>query len=186
MNPHIGQKLTLYVRDQSSGETIQEIVMEEITDADFKLEAYGILPGSSYNIDFYADLNGNGQYDAPPTDHAWRLLLSNVMGDEELDFSHNTSFTDIENSGTTLVENGLEQYGISLYPNPASDFAVVKSTYGLKSVIIRSVTGANLGVIDAYGNHELILPLENLDSGIYFLEVLTVNDNRNLLRILRK
>ena len=182
----LGEDQVRSQKDRSRPETIQEIVIEEITDADFKLEAYGIQPGSSYNIDFYADLNGNGQYDAPPTDHAWRLILSTVMGDEELDFSHNTSFTDIENSGTTLVENGPEQTGITVYPNPASDFAVVKSAYGLKSVIIRSVTGANLGVIDAYGKYELILPLENLDSGIYFLEVQTVNDSRNLLRILRK
>jgi hypothetical protein len=46
-------------------------------------------------IDFYADFNENGYYDPPPADHAWRLLLDDANGDTSLEFTHNTSFTDI-------------------------------------------------------------------------------------------
>ena len=35
-------------------------------------------------------------YDAPPTDHAWRLELNNAVRGDELNFAQNTNFTDIK------------------------------------------------------------------------------------------
>jgi hypothetical protein len=49
----------------------------------------------SYMLDFWADLNGNGTYDAPPVDHAWRIMLAGTAQDSTIAFTHNTNFTDI-------------------------------------------------------------------------------------------
>ncbi len=95
MTPHVGQMLTLYIRDLSTGTYLDTVVVGAIENADFDVESYVVEPGTSYLVDFYADHNGNGSYDAPPADHAWRLESGVAMGDVDLEFSHNTNFTDI-------------------------------------------------------------------------------------------
>jgi len=41
-------------------------------------------------------MDENGRYDPPPTDHAWRLEISEVTEGTSLTFTHNTNFTDID------------------------------------------------------------------------------------------
>ncbi len=94
MNPHVGQTLWFSVAEKESGKELQRL--QAIASIDFKLDVYGIEKGKSYKIDFYADHNKNGSYNAPPTDHAWRLELNDAKGDTTLNFTHNTSFTDIQ------------------------------------------------------------------------------------------
>ncbi len=97
MTPHLGQELTLFVKDLSTRETMDTVVMV-IEEADFDLKSYVIQAGRSYVADFYSDHNSNGMYDAPPADHAWRIETGEAMGDVDLDFQHNTNFTDISSS----------------------------------------------------------------------------------------
>jgi predicted lipoprotein with Yx(FWY)xxD motif/plastocyanin len=96
MNPHLGQMLTLYVRELPSGNYLDTVVVNPIENADFDVKSYILETGNSYTVDFYADHNGNGIYDAPPVDHAWRLETGETMGDLDIDFQHNTNFTDIQ------------------------------------------------------------------------------------------
>ncbi|RME02158.1 MAG: hypothetical protein D6814_00130, partial [Calditrichaeota bacterium] len=95
MNPHLNQKFELRVVDVASGHEIGRFRRFSLATPDFMAEIPGLRIGHTYSVDFYADLNQNGQYDAPPTDHAWRLMAENVQGDTQLDFAHNTNFTDI-------------------------------------------------------------------------------------------
>ncbi len=98
MNPHLGQMLTLYVRELPSGNYLDTVVVNPIENADFDVKSYVLEPGNGYMVDFYADHNNNGIYDAPPVDHAWRLETGVTMGDVDIDFQHNTNFTDIQPS----------------------------------------------------------------------------------------
>jgi hypothetical protein len=68
MNPHVGQTLKLAVVDKNTGVEINRATA--VAAADFMIDIYGIEKGKSYNVDFYADHNKNGFYNAPPTDHA--------------------------------------------------------------------------------------------------------------------
>jgi predicted lipoprotein with Yx(FWY)xxD motif/plastocyanin len=95
MTPHVGQMLTLYVRELPSGAYLDTAVIAQIEDADFDVKLFILEPGKSYMVDFYADHNGNDEYDAPPVDHAWRVETGETMGDVDIDFQHNTNFTDI-------------------------------------------------------------------------------------------
>jgi predicted lipoprotein with Yx(FWY)xxD motif/plastocyanin len=95
MTPHLGQMLTLYVRELPSGNYLDTVVVAQIENADFDVRSYVLEPGKSYMVDFYADFNGNGKYDAPPVDHAWRIETGETAGDLDIDFMHNTNFTDI-------------------------------------------------------------------------------------------
>jgi hypothetical protein len=94
MNPHIGQSLFFRVVDISDNSEVGRTSVV-VTSPDFSLKIGGIVPGGSYNLDFFADLNKNGRYDAPPADHAWRITLDTVKGDTTVPFAHNVSFTDI-------------------------------------------------------------------------------------------
>jgi len=96
MTPHIGQMLDISIRDitYTYEETFQ-YDLGAVPSASFSLDLPALRPGHSYNVDFYADLNGNGLYDAPPTDHAWRIKTGTVGGDTTIDFTHNTNFTDV-------------------------------------------------------------------------------------------
>jgi hypothetical protein len=102
MTPHIGQDLSLYIRNMDDGISIDSMVMM-VDNADFSVD-FDSVPAGDYNLDFYADLNQNGMYDSPPADHAWRIELAGFMADTVLEFAHNTDFTDIfPDSGSDTV-----------------------------------------------------------------------------------
>jgi plastocyanin len=93
MTPHVGENIYLSLTDKNSGFEIER--KKQIASVSFSVVFSGIEKDHSYNVDFYADHNKNGGYDAPPTDHAWRMELNNVTGNSTLNFAHNTNFTNI-------------------------------------------------------------------------------------------
>jgi len=95
MTPHVGQLLELRVENNNNSIEVDRIKLPSIPSANFSLQIVGLQLNTEYNIDFYADVNGNGLYNVPPTDHAWRITFTNSTGDVSQPFSHNTSFTDI-------------------------------------------------------------------------------------------
>lgn len=94
--PHAGQTLMVAVVDEAG-----DVVVQTDTDVVAPDGVYGftwtdiLAAGHSYRIDFYADHNGSGACDAPPTDHAWRRTTGVVQGDVVVDFQHDTNFTDV-------------------------------------------------------------------------------------------
>lgn len=95
MSPHVGQLLELRVEDDLTSEEVGRARLESISQADFQINIPGIMPDRQYNVEFYADFNQNGVYDAPPADHVWELKLESTNGDVSTEFTHNTDFTDI-------------------------------------------------------------------------------------------
>jgi len=116
MTPHVGQLLSFRVVDVSDNSEVgrNSII---VTVPDFELSVGGIQLDSSYNLDFWADLNGDGGYDSPSTDHAWRITLDSVKGDTTVDFAHNTTFTDVGwvNRITLALTNMTPHLGQNLY-----------------------------------------------------------------------
>jgi hypothetical protein len=92
-NPHVGQNLYLALKYKNGWEIERHNMMVET--ADFEVTFDSVMVDSSYMVDFWADLNNNDKYDAPPTDHAWRITVDSVKGDTTVSFAHNTDFTDI-------------------------------------------------------------------------------------------
>ncbi|WP_297098722.1 T9SS type A sorting domain-containing protein [uncultured Draconibacterium sp.] len=168
MTPHIGQSLNLWVIDESDGEELftTEVTVEE----EFEIVAYGIETGKSYTIDFYADHNSSGSYDAPPTDHAWRLELNNVAGDTVLNFSHNTNFTDIFN--VTSVSD-LQLNSFTMYPNPASDKVTLEFDDLNNNVLVRmiDISGKTRSVSQTNIGNRTELDISHLPQGLYFVQL---------------
>ncbi len=180
MNPHIGQMLVLYVVNSEDGIVVDTVTIDEITEADFSVHSYSITPGNTYNINFFADFNNNGLYDAPPVDHAWQLVLENPTGDTTLEFVHNTNFTDIfPATSAPLVENQT----FRMYPNPAKDNVWIEtnnfnaSEYTLS---VYDITGRLAKVESITRNNRIEVKVHSLNKGIYFIQLQSVSDKKTM------
>ncbi len=169
MNPHVGQYFWVGLVDQESGSLTDSI--ETTAEVDFMLHFYGIEIGMSYTIDFYADHNQNGMYDAPPTDHAWRLELENVMGDTTLTFAHNTDFTDIFGT-TSALSYKIQDF--NFYPNPVDDIITIDLKSGsenIRDISVYDLAGKKRVIQSKTFNNQHHLNVSFLNSGIYVLEI---------------
>lgn len=174
MVPHVGEMLTLYLKQMDTGDYKDTVVVASIPDPTFDVVSYKIMPGISYDIDFWADHNKNGMYDAPPTDHAWRVKLSDVMGDTIVDFAHNTNFTDIFSTTLAQILPGDPAKPL-LYPNPATEsisLAIPENYPTVRQVNIYSITGALIqqkvysGITGVKS-----FDISRFNDGIYFMEI---------------
>ena len=183
MTPHLGQMLTLFVRDLASGDYLDTLVVDQIEDAGFAIESYVIETGGTYLIDFYTDHNGNGMYDAPPVDHAWRLETGEALGNLDVEFAHHAEFTDIfETTGLDFSTRGFD---LTIYPNPATDMFKVVSDEAIESVSIISLTGATLMNIEHIGSSYLEVSLDGIPSGVYIVEVKTSGSLSQIGRLVK-
>ncbi len=183
MNPHVGEILHLAVIDKNTGTEVDRISVT--AEVDFMVDVVGIENGMSYNVDFFADHNNNGVYDAPPADHAWRLELNDVKGDTTLNFQHNTSFTDINWITTSVSER--QDLSFNMYPNPASDKVTIETNE-------MSGTEIHLSIFDINGilKYNEVQPFKNkfevnikdLNSGIYFIS-LKSKDKQKMLKLVK-
>ena len=94
MTPHVGQRMGIRVVNSTSGAEAANVTILSIPSAAFTQEIMCLEAGQTYSVDFYADLNGNGMYDAPPMDHAWRRSVEGGS-DQTIQFTHVLEFTDI-------------------------------------------------------------------------------------------
>lgn len=103
MDPHVGQVMEFSVA--SAENLYSRAVLDPLPSAQFAFVINNALPEQALRFDFFADLNGNGNYNPPPADHAWRVTLPDT-GDAVVNFTHNISFTDI--SDTSTSDSGSE------------------------------------------------------------------------------
>jgi hypothetical protein len=94
---HEGQLFKLRVVNSATGVEVGEYENEEITVPNFTAFFNNILKsGESYNIDAFADYNNNKLYDPPPVDHAWRIVITNVIVNKTVTLRHTPQWVDIE------------------------------------------------------------------------------------------
>ena len=173
MTPHVGQMMTLYVKDLATGMTINTVVIPSVVGPVFDISSWAIEPTKSYAIDFFADYNRNGVYDAPPVDHPWRLMLNNVKRDTILNFVHNTNFTNISLPTASRVLAGIGN--IRLYPNPASQYIellVPATNEKINSLKVYSITGTLVDQKVVSGSVESFkYDISGFKNGVYFMEI---------------
>ncbi len=197
MTPHLGQLIELRIVDRNSNEEIGRVKLDEILVPDFAVSVPQIEDGHNYNIDFYADLNNNKIYDTPPTDHAWRLELNNAAGNYITNFTHNTTFSDIQWPVPTNVENENlipEKFALNQnYPNPFNPATAISYQLSAKSKVelkVFDILGKEISTlvneIQSAGNYKLNFDASNLPSGIYVYQIKTENFIQSKKMILMK
>ncbi|MCF8226471.1 MAG: T9SS type A sorting domain-containing protein [Bacteroidales bacterium] len=173
MLAHVGQLFKLYIRYQSNFETIDSIIVEELAGPDFQLQSDAIISGDSYYIDFFADMNENGSYDAPPEDHAWRIRLDEVSGDTTIEFTHNSNFTDISQGGTTAVDLAQAEDRLNVYPNPSNSHLYLDAGSMISEVKILTLSGVTIKRWPAQKGSSQTIQLDGIMPGAYLLRVNT-------------
>jgi hypothetical protein len=175
---------TLFVKESGTQAYLDTLVLESISEEAFDLESYVVEPGTSYEVDFYSDHNGNGVYDAPPTDHAWRLETGVISGDMDLDFQHSTEFTDI--FATTGIGDTHTGMAFLVYPNPATNLLQIESEQHIGSVALYDLRGAKVKEIPGAQQLSLSFSLEDIPSGMYFVEVRSSSGNKAVSQLIKR
>lgn len=90
--PHEGQVVTVGLLEAADN-TARATRTATVAGGTFTVSFADLLEaGIAYTVKYYADLNGNGQCDAPPADHAWSVDVPAVTGDVTIPVTHNTNF----------------------------------------------------------------------------------------------
>jgi len=95
MSPHLGQRFEVRLMDDGTGMMVARTLLGEIESDSFTLVFDNLSEGRSYRLEFAADANGNGFYDAPPADHAWRIFLPEISDGLQVGFRHSGPFDDL-------------------------------------------------------------------------------------------
>ncbi len=187
MNPHVGQMLEMRIVRKDNSEEIGRIKVDAIPSPNFSVSIPGIELNHDYNVDFYADHNGNGLYDAPPTDHAWRLTLNSSTGNYAENFSHNTNFTDIQWPGVTGILDEIARIPnkyilLQNYPNPfnpATNIAFNLKEPGFVTLKIYDLLGQEVITLVnkelPAGLHNISFDASGLQSGTYIYRIQSQN-----------
>lgn len=93
--PHVGQALSIRVVDFDTWVEVARVVVPSVPSAAFQVDVSPFTAGHTYQIDYFLDQNGNGAYDVPPVDAAWRFYVSSIQGSGLVSVVHDTAFTDI-------------------------------------------------------------------------------------------
>lgn len=93
--PHGGQKIELKVTDLDKNTSLKTSGTMAQNGSLTLTIASAVGASGRYRFDWYADLSGNGAYDAPPTDHAWRREVNGNSSGATVTHTHDVNFTDV-------------------------------------------------------------------------------------------
>jgi len=96
MEAYVGQHLEVRVVGVAAGEEVVRVITTAIVAGSFDLVLEPLETEASYRVDLYVDVNGDGWYDRPPEDAAWRVDLGIVAGDASVPFSATAEMTDVD------------------------------------------------------------------------------------------
>jgi hypothetical protein len=95
METYLDKAFHIRVIEAVSGQEVGRKTISHIQNDTFDIGLYVLLQGIDYEVDFYVDQDGDGSYDPPPFDHAWRRMVINPSGDIEIVFTPGFDYTNI-------------------------------------------------------------------------------------------
>ena len=183
---HVGQLFQVRVELSSTGEQIAFEEVAAISEAAFDVTFMHILVADeTYDIEYWADFNGNGSYDAPPGDHAWRNTASNISGDQSLTLIHNTNWQDIGNPVSLDLDHLAPTASIlnANYPNPFNPETTISFSLDVAQQVDLTVYDMRGNFVNSLysgfaqsGKHDFrfdasLVSGETLAAGIYFYQL---------------
>ena len=177
MEAYVGQRLEARVVADATGEEVLRVLTTAIPAGAFDLVLEPLETEAAYRVDLYVDVNGDGWYDRPPEDAAWRVDLGTVVGDVIIPFSAAAEMVDVDwppasdgaiapeeyrhvlvDQGTNIVlfwQNDVSTLYVGLV-GPGTGWVAVG--FGAKShmqganIVIGAVTDGTLTLEDEFGS----------------------------------
>lgn len=106
---HDGQPIHVAVIDEATDQVI--MTDDQVVGGGFWFYFTDLLEkGKSYRIDYWVDVDGDGNCDNPPEDHMWQAFVSTVGDDVTVDVTHNTDFVA---SACDVFHSGLPKFDVT-------------------------------------------------------------------------
>jgi hypothetical protein len=83
----------------------------------------------------------------------------------------------------SLIENGAQGQETMIYPNPSNGLFTVKASFLLKEITVSGIDGKRL-MSQNPNNNQVLLNLEKLEKGIFFLTLVGENNQGEVKKIL--
>ena len=96
MEAYVGQRLEARVVADATSEEVLRVLTTAVPAGAFDLVLEPVETESGYRVDLYVDVNGDGWYDPPPEDAAWRIDLGTVVGEATVSLSATAEMTDVD------------------------------------------------------------------------------------------
>jgi len=96
MDRYVSLPFELRVAEAGSLSEAFRVAIPAIVGGAFDVEISDLDVAASYRIDFYVDRNGNGRYDRPPLDAAWRIEVDALADAESIVFAVHDEMLDID------------------------------------------------------------------------------------------
>ncbi len=110
MDEHIDELFKVRIFDIGLSREVARHTIEKLTQADFDVWLNALLVGHAYRIDFFADHNYNLEYDPPPGDHAWSVVLNPAVGNDTVLFVHDNNHQHIGWSEYPLLDSYVARW----------------------------------------------------------------------------
>ena len=124
------------------------------------------LIGASEGTEFKIKLSNPGEY-------CFYITAANLAGESE---KSNTDCVKYEDNGNDDDNESIEELSsaINVYPNPVSDKLYIETETVVKEVVIYDVYGRQQE-LSAISGQQSVIDVANLNSGVYFVKVVTEN-----------
>lgn len=112
----------------------------------------------------------------PPTSNPIDSVYFELSSSDVGSFGMNTpAFFCIDNMNMTIFSNVAENKKInfSFYPNPASSILTIRNSQNIESVTVKDINGRNIINTSSNKSNQLKINVEELKSGIYFIQVIS-------------
>ena len=94
------------------------------------------------------------------------------------------------NMATGVPENSGDKPGIVAYPNPFSDLLLVQQTRNNGIISLFDITGKEIIALvneqKDKGDYKLTFDVSNINSGIYFVKIISTGNNFGVLKLVKK
>jgi hypothetical protein len=178
--PEMDKNLVLYLRDQGTGGFLDSLTLAPVDTSDFTMVLNSVEKDKAYHIDYYVDFNGDNNYQEPPADHSWRIVVNKLNADTTINVAHDTNYVDIDLVVTAEppVDN---ETGFIVYPNPVKDYLTVYYNEKVNSLRIYNLTGALVYNRNITGSGHLTrIDVSSLRPGMYILQFRTTKGSHEL------
>ena len=115
----------------------------------------------------FTDENGDVELNFPPLNYSPHI---------ELTASAQNYKTYFEYLHLTPLSINHHDSNITIYPNPASEYTVINSNDAINRIELFDMMGKTVKIETNINDNNLIVNLNNLSSGVYFLKITNVNN----------